>query len=129
MYCWNSGIGGNYTHSYAPGKGIYYNTGGDRSGSIRYRNFLTVKEGIELRSDFVEKTVYFEDADNNGVPSEDELSYDISTAPSKVYNFNFTNSEMTDEEVKNKIAELSGYEYKTLEGEVSYNELIAVLQG
>ena len=129
MYNWSYGAGGNTGYDYAPGKGIYYNHNNDYAGAVQYGSYMSKHKGTEVQTDYCVEYQMFEDLDGDGVPSEEELSAIEELDVHKEIYYNYTNKEMTDAEIEEKIDLLNSYDYEWLGGTMSYGELITALSG
>lgn len=71
---WEYGAGGNHGYEYASGKGVVRNYNTDYAGLIIYETyiFLSVEDGEVVEDRYYLKQTFFDDANNNGVPDEDE---------------------------------------------------------
>lgn len=128
MYKWAYGAGGNYGYMYAPGKGVYINHNNDYAGAVQYDSYMTSHDGKEITTDFYVESLFFKDTDGDRTPSQEELS---ATDEMKVFEAHYRNStdtEMSEDEIKAKIAEYDTYHYEDLTGNMSYDELISSLK-
>jgi hypothetical protein len=128
MYQWAYGAGGNYGYMYSPGKGVFINHNNDYAGAIQYDSYMTSHNKSEITTDYYVESYFFKDTDGDGIPSEEELS---ATDEMKVFNahyHNCTDQEMTEDEIKAKIAEYDTYQYEEIGGDMNYDDFINSLK-
>ncbi len=128
MYQWAYGAMGNYGYMYAPGKGVYLNHNNDYAGAIQYDSYMTYHEGSEISTDFSIETLFFKDTDGDKIPSEEELGATDEMIDYESFYHNYTDTEMTEDEIKAKISEYNSYQYEDLRGNMSYDEFINSLK-
>lgn len=127
MHHWTYGAMGNAGYYYSPGKNLFKNTNHDYAGAIEYDSFSSTRENDQIEADYSARYTWFNDADGDGTPSDEELAtLDYNTPFSEAY-WNYTDKDMTNDEIKAEMERLGSYEFKELAGNMSYEELCGAL--
>ncbi len=127
---WPYGAGGNCGYTYVPRKNIIFNSNYDYAGLIEYVTYGSIRENGTLETDYEAKYLYFNDVDGDGKPSsseEDMMSADDYRLYEASY-YNYTDQDMTDDEIKARIEKLDKYSFEGINGSLDYEELIKKLQ-
>ncbi len=127
MYQWAYGAGGNYGYMYAPGKNVYINHNNDYAGAVQYDSYMASHNGMEISTDYYVESLFFKDTDGDRSPSEEELSASDEMDLFKAFYYNCSNKEMSEDEIKAKIAEFETYQYEEVTGDVGYDDFLNVL--
>ncbi len=127
MHQWPYGAMGNAGYYYAPGKDLFTNTNFDQAGAIQYDTYMSTREDEELGEDFCAKYTWFNDANGNGEPDDDEETTGDFEKPYSESYWNYTDKNMTTEEIKAEIERLDSLEYKEVCGSISFEELCGAL--
>ncbi len=128
MHQWGYGAFGNAGYYYAPRKGVFYNLNNDMAGAIKYESYMIKHPGCELKADYTKKSLWFNDLDGNGDPSEDEWEASEEWKEYEAKYFNGTDTEMTEEEIKAQFEKYSEYDYEFISGDMNYDEIIKSLK-
>ncbi|WP_026505174.1 hypothetical protein [Butyrivibrio sp. NC3005] len=128
MYQWGYGAGGNYGYMYAPQKGVLFNHNTDYAGAIQYDSYMTCPNQGELSCDFSVESIMFKDADGDGEPSEEELNNSSEIELYKEYFYNYTDKEMTDDEIKNQVKEYEKLKFEEISGTLSSKQVLEKLK-
>ncbi len=124
MHSWPYGAMGNIGYEYAPGKGVFFNLNNDFAGLIQNETYMIKREGQGLTADFIVENLMFDDKDGNGEPSDDETEgMEEMEVFSSTY-YNYTGEDLTDEEIKEKIALFNTYSFEELYGTKTYDEIM-----
>lgn len=127
MHHWTYGAMGNAGYYYSPGKNLFKNTDHDYAGAIEYDSFSSTRENDQIEADYSARYTWFKDADGDGMPSDEELAtLDYNTPFSEAY-WNYTDKDMTNDEIKAEMERLGSYEFKELAGNICYEELCGAL--
>lgn len=122
-----SGAGGNLGYSYAPGKGVIMNPFVPFYGAMEQIFYMSKREGGNVDADYSVTEYHFDDVDGDGFPSEEELAAVGDMKTYKTTYENYTSENLSEDQVKAKIDELSKYEYIDMVATMSYDDLVSKL--
>ncbi len=71
---WRYGVMGNAGYEYQPGKNRLRNYNNDYAGAIVYATYMEMDDSHTMKTVAEIKTVNFDDANQNGMPDEDEMN-------------------------------------------------------
>ncbi len=126
MHQWGYGAGGNSGYSYAPGKNVFYNHNQDYAGAIHYESYMTPEEGTEITTAYYKKAYFFNDADGDGYPSEDELENSDFDEYRVDYYCCFDRN-TSEDKIRDAIAEYESYDFVEMIGRMSCEEVMKKL--
>ena len=124
MHEWGYGAFGNAGYYYAPRKGVFYNLNNDHAGAVKYESYMLKHPGQELKADYTKKSLWFNDLDGNGEPSEDEWNASEEWKEYEAKYYNGTDAEMSEEEIKAQFDLYSEYDFEFVSGDMDYDTFI-----
>lgn len=117
---WGYGVAGNAGYDYIPGGNVVRNFNNDYAGAVEYENYYHIDEKFRFKP-LYDKDLYitlFDDKNGNQTPDDDEP---IDPDTKHLY---YGGTELSEEDYASM--QISG-EYKTLTGDMSFDELKAAL--
>ena len=126
MNHWGYGAMGNHGYSYAPGKGLYYNSNADYAGAILYEYYMSKHEEGEITTDYWVRHNNFNDADGDGEPSQEELETYGYVEGTSEYHSNL-NPGMPQEGIRAMVELYESYDWQFLTGTLDVPALFAQL--
>lgn len=128
MDSWGYGAMGNHGYEYVPGKNCLSNFNADFAGLIGKQYYMAIEEG-KLVTPYWSVTYNFDDKNENGEPDDDEIegnTFEDGVGKTLYYS---DYPELSEDDVKRKIEELSSYTYEYLTGTKSKDEIYAIIDG
>lgn len=126
MDSWGYGAMGNHGYEYAPGKNCLSNFNTDFAGLIGKQYFMSIKDN-KLVTSYWSETYNFDDKNENGMPDDDEIEGDTFEDGVGKTLYYSDNSDLSEDDVKRKIEELSSYTYEYFTGTKSKDEIITII--
>lgn len=125
MLGWPYGIMGNTGYYYSPKNSLIHNSDYDYAGAVQYDSYFTnVSDDSEVKAICSSMYVWYEDADGDGYPSEEELeSCNYETIYEEGY-FDDSDQCRSADEIKKLIESYNQYAYEEICGELSLSELL-----
>ena len=124
MYQWAFGAFGNVGYYYAPRSGVFYNLNNDMAGAIKHDSYMIKHPKAELRADFSTTSLWFNDLDGNGEPSEEEWDASEEFKEYEIEYYNWTDTEMSEEEIKAQIEKFESLDFEEVTGDKSYDDFV-----
>ena len=85
---------------------------------------MTAREDAEIATNYSVKNIMFDDLNGNGMLDGNEIAPENElTIYSTIYS-NFTDKNLSEEQIKEKVAQYESLEYKQLEGTMTCDELL-----
>ena len=91
-------------------------------------SYMLMHEGKELEADYAVTYQMFNDLDKDGSSGEDEIAATEDFHPYSAKYYNYTDKEMTEAEIEEKIKTLDGYDQEYISGKFDYKTLISRLR-
>ncbi|WP_155827683.1 hypothetical protein [Butyrivibrio sp. AE2015] len=124
---WGYGAMGNHGYSYFPGTGIYYNNNADYAGAIYTESYMSKHENGEIQTDYWVQTNYFQDIDEDGMPSYEELNTTFGDVGKIEYHCVFDEN-MSEDDIKKIVDNYNKQELVELGGKYEYETIMLQLQ-
>ena len=127
MNDWGYGAFGNYGYEYAPGKNLLLNYNTDYAGALGKSYYMTIQDD-EIVTAYWTYIYNFNDKNNNGEPDEDEYDYESDEMVEGKIEYFADDESLSEEQIKNKIAEFDGYTYEGITGTKTKDMMYQLLQ-
>ena len=124
---WGYGAFGNHGYEYVPGKNLLFNFNTDYAGLLGKSYYMTIR-GDEIVTAYWSDTYNFDDKNNNGEPDDGEYDEDGDEMFEGKVEYFADDESLSEEQIKNKIAEFDGYTYEEITGTKTKDEMYQLLQ-
>lgn len=124
---WGYGAMGHSGYEYAEKTGWIRDHDQDYAGALHYTTFLKQDEKGHFSEGYTREDYFFDDADGDGVPSQEELEHSFEEGVGHTEYYVRQPEFHQDDSVKDIVEELDSYDYEVLGGEYTYPEIQKML--
>lgn len=128
LYCpildWGYGAGGNGGYEFVERTATVVNFNTDYAGMIYWNSYLIMDSNHEIVGTYAIKGYNFDDLNGNDYPDDDECTPEaLENAEGKEIYYCYTDEDMTEEEIKEKISEIDKGERGFIGGNLTLEEV------